>query len=139
MKLPHILIYTDALDDNVGGSANGPIIRIKPKYRDDAGILAHELVHVRQWYAGFLLGAIAAAVMYQRGMDGWPMVLLAGAMLHPLATFFPAYRLWKEVQAYKEQAKYYADDRLPLFAQFIAHSYGLDITPEQAYAALTKD
>lgn len=143
--IPHIKIYTDDLPPNVGGCANGPIIRIRHKYRDDSGILAHELVHVRQWYAGVLIGALLAALLYWQPFampwlaswqGAWPMALIAGVALHPLMTAIPAYRLWKEVRAYKEQARHYPDDRLFLFAGFISSNYGLDVTPLKVYEML---
>ncbi|MDC7707736.1 hypothetical protein [Vogesella indigofera] len=34
------MIYTDHLPDGVGGTANGPVVRILPRYPDDAGIHA---------------------------------------------------------------------------------------------------
>ena len=41
-------------------------------------------------------------------------------------------RLAKEVEAYKEQLKWYPDDKTHVFATFIATKYGLDITVEEA-------
>ena len=139
MILPHTTIYTDKLPANVGGRATGPIVRIRPKYKDDRGIHEHELVHVRQWYTGLLIGLAIAALMYFNGIDGWPLAILVGAMLHPLATTSKRYTFWKEVVAYREQAKHYPDDRRLLFAGFIFQNYGLNVTTEQAYAALIKD
>jgi len=131
--------YTDNLPANVGGRTTGPIVRIKPEYRDDKGIHAHELVHVKQWYTGLAIGLVAAALMYSNGIDGWPLVILLGAMAHPLATAYKPYKFWAEVQAYKEQAKHYPDDRRLQFASFIANNYGLSVTTEQAYKLLIKD
>lgn len=132
-------LYTDKLPANVGGRATGPIVRIRPEYRDDKGVHAHEQVHVNQWYFGLLLGALVAAVLYYFGHEAWPLALFAGAVAHPLATLNESYTLWKEVQAYKEQAKHYPDDRRLLFASFIAHNYGLSVTTEDAYKLLMKD
>lgn len=106
-----LTIYTDKLPDNVAGRTNGFVIRIKPSYRDDAGLLAHELVHVKQWWVTLGLHSL--------------LYLLSDR-----------YKLWAEVQAYKEQAKHYADDRKPQFAGFISSNYGLDVTPEQALKLL---
>jgi len=139
MNPPYFVIYTDKLPANVGGRATGPVVRIKPEYRDDAGIHAHELVHVKQWYTGLAVGLAVAAAMYLQAIDGWPLAILFGAVLHPLATASKKYTFWKEVVAYREQAKYYADDRRLQFASFIALNYGLSVTTEQAYAALIKD
>lgn len=92
------------------GCTYGPFIFIRPEYRGDTGLLEHERVHVRQW-------------LRTLGMHG---------LLYAVSK---AYRLGAEVEAYREQAKHYSDDRLPLFAQAIATKYGLDITAE---AALTR-
>lgn len=69
------------LPDDVAGQAHGPVVFIKPKYRDDDGLRAHELTHVWQWW--LTLG------------------------LHPLLyAFCKPYRLWAEVMAYREQMRY---------------------------------
>jgi hypothetical protein len=81
------------------------------KYRNDAGLHAHELVHVRQWF--FSLG-----------------------LLPILYYFVPKFKLWCEVQAYKVQLEYYADDRSWQFAGFIANKYGLDVTQFEAHRLL---
>jgi len=131
--------YTDNLPANVGGRATGPIVRIKPQYQDDRGIHEHENVHVAQWYTGLLIGCVAAGLMYFNQIDGWPLAIIFGAMLHPLATTSKDYTLWKEVKAYREQAKHYPADRRLEFAGYIATQYGLNISTEDAYKLLTKD
>ncbi|MDP3650910.1 MAG: hypothetical protein Q8R67_04420 [Rhodoferax sp.] len=60
-----------------------------------------------------------------------------GFALHSLLyALVPAYRLWAEVQAYREQLRHYPDDRTELFAGFIAANYRLTVTPEKAEALL---
>lgn len=133
-----ITLYVSTLPPNFGGIAYGPVVLILEKYRHDAGLHAHERFHVKQWWVGVLLGALASLVLYPSPYWYYPLILGVGlhAILYLLSD---RHKLWKEVQAYKEQAKHYPDDRLPLFADYIAYNYGLRITPEQAYAALTKD
>jgi len=126
MRCPSITIYTDNLPDNFGGCANACVVRIRPKYRADAGIHAHEAEHVRQWWTGVLIGILVA------------LALIAGGALHPLAYLLPRYRLWAEARAYHIQATHYPDDRTRLFAGFIATNYGLEITPGAALDAITK-
>jgi hypothetical protein len=49
--LPAFITYTDDVGaEDRGAVTNGIRIRIRPKYRDDMGILEHELEHVRQCY-----------------------------------------------------------------------------------------
>lgn len=86
--LPSLTIYTDNLPANVGGCANGPVVRIRPKYRDDAGIHAHEDEHVEQWYVGVMIGVLAALTMSSipsEWSEWWQMPLAVGIGLHPLA------------------------------------------------------
>ena len=43
---PYILKY----GNGEGGRQLGPLIRINEKYREDTGLLAHEVEHVKQWW-----------------------------------------------------------------------------------------
>lgn len=89
----------------------GPIIFIRPEYRGDRGLLEHEKVHRRQW--------------------------LRTVGLHSLLYLFVEdYRLHAEVEAFREQAKHYPDDRMPRFAQLLASNYRIDITEDEALDAL---
>ena len=89
------------------GCARGPLIFIRPEYKNDVGLLAHEDVHVRQWCRTLGLHSF--------------MYLLSDS-----------YKLACEVEAYQAQAKHYPDDRTPQFAVFIADDYGLDISSVEA-------
>ena len=112
MRWP-LTFYVKTLPPKVGGRANGPVIRILESYRDDEGIYQHELVHVKQW-------------LRTLGLHGF-MYLLSDS-----------YKLRAEVEAYREQARYYSDDRIPMFAGFIAENYELTISPEEALKELRK-
>lgn len=140
MTLPSITIYTDNLPPDVGGCANGPVVRIKTKYRDDAGIHAHEAEHVRQWWMGVVIGGLAALAMSSMSSEWsgyWPLALSAGCALHPLAYgLLPRYRLLAEARAYRIQASCYPDDRARLFAGFLASRYGLTVSVDEAEAAI---
>lgn len=128
--LPALIWYTDRLPDGVGGAANGPVVRIRPKYREDRGIHAHELEHVEQYW---LLGLAVALLVYVNAyvvaleLPGWlawrggwlgaailflaggldPVLwcaLVAGALAHPaMYLFVRRYRLWAEACAYLVQ------------------------------------
>lgn len=142
MKFPSLTIYTDNLPANVGGCANAFVVRIRNKYREDQGIHAHEYEHVRQWYVGVLIGLAAAlalklipTIAFWSAL--WPLAVLVGCALHPLAyLLLPGYKLWAEARAYRIQSGYYPDDRRPLFAGFLASNYGLNITADEALAAI---
>lgn len=140
MYMPHITIYTDNLPANMAGCANGPVIRIRPKYKNDAGLHAHEMEHVRQWYVFVALGALVSALLrfapsLATYAAWWQLPAILSISVHSLAyLLLPSYRLWAEVQAYVLQAGYYPDDRRALFAQYIASNYKLDVTVQQVMA-----
>jgi hypothetical protein len=102
------VFYTNfGVIDGFAGTARGPFIFIRPEYKGDAGLLAHEKVHVWQWLR----------------------TLGLHSFLYPLSD---RYRLAAEVECYREQAKHYPDDRMPRFAAFISKYYGLRITAKAA-------
>lgn len=107
-----LVFYTDNLiPEQFAGITRWFIVLIRPKYKDDAGLLAHELVHVSQF---------------------WRSV----GVLPILYRFSKKWRLVLEVEAYREQLKYYSDDRRTLFANFLATRYGLDITETEVLGLL---
>jgi hypothetical protein len=131
--------FVKALPPHVGGEARGPIIRIAVKYRNDEGIYRHELVHVKQWAAMSLLAIPVAYMLNHFGRIDLVSLAVIPLTFHAvLYKFISSYRLWCEVSAYKEQARFYPDDRKPFFAQFIAEYYDLKITPEEALKVLSR-
>ena len=83
------IVYTDDLPEGVGGRCEAPIIpmigtcviKIRPKYKDDIGLLKHEIKHSEQYSKCFFHG-----LMYN---------------------FFRDYRLECELDAYKCQIDTY--------------------------------
>lgn len=110
-----MIFYTDfGVPEGSAGCARGPLIFIRPEYRDDVGLREHEWTHVKQWFR--TLG------------------------LHSLLYLFCwRYRFNAEVEAYKVQASYYPDvmARLVRFAKFIAEDYRLPISETDALKRLT--
>lgn len=97
---PAIVIYTDRFVRH-GGVAYGPIVLVRPRYRHDKGLHAHERTHVRQWWRTFGLMSIV----------------------------YPISRRWRcrwEVEAFQAQLEH-APDALLTFADFLATWYRLDI------------
>jgi hypothetical protein len=88
------------------------LILINPRCAGDAGLVAHEQVHVTQ------MARVGTVMFWWRYLSD------------------PAFRLSAEVDAYREQARYYPDDRLPLFAGFIATRYRLNIPAQVALSML---
>ena len=116
---PGLLFYTEKLPAGCGGCANGPIIRIRPRYRNDKGLHEHEAEHVRQWWRTLGLHSLLYLVSRK-------------------------YRLWAEVAAYRVQlqnppAKDTGEQigcYVELYSTALADKYGLDITAAAARARL---
>ena len=112
-----LTFFTDNLAEGQGGVANGPIIRIRLKYKDDQGIYQHELTHVKQWFATLTL--------------------------HSLLYLWRPYRLWSEAQAYTKQMLYLDRNGARLLldgaaARLAGKSYDLGITVDEAKVILEK-
>jgi hypothetical protein len=105
--------YTDRfVSPTARGTTRGFLIFIRPQYKDDRGLLEHEKVHRKQF---FKHGLFIHSLLYK---------------------FVPEYRIASEVEAFREQARWYEDDRLPHFAKIIATRYGLNVTEEAALKLL---
>lgn len=83
-------------------------VRINPSYKDDKGLIAHEEMHIKQWYAFMLpLLLIATFSWFNYRED----VALSVGMLAVFAkdllyTTIPFVRYRLELMAYKEQLKH---------------------------------
>lgn len=133
-----LTFYVSSLPPNFGGIAYGPIVLILEKHRHDAGLYAHERFHVKQWWAFFLLGALASLALHQSPYWYFPLILGGGAhaLLYLLSD---KYKLWSEVQAYKIQLATNPPDWSDCtckYAGYIARHYKLDISAEDAYQLL---
>ena len=103
---------------NVGGYSFLWFIRLRPKYINDQGILEHEKKHVEQF---------------------WRLPIISG-WLYRLSK---KYRLWAEVQAYREQLKYLPaigsiEKYRQMFAIFISTRYKLKISNSEVYRRLAR-
>lgn len=108
--------YTENVPDGFSGITILWMIRIRPKYMGDIGLLHHEMVHVRQFWRTFGL---------------FPLRYLISK----------TYRLKTEVAAYREQlcwppASQDVDLYRRKYAGFIAQKYQLNISEEQAFLYL---
>jgi hypothetical protein len=107
-----MIIFTDKfIPERFSGMTYGPIALIRPHCKDDIGLIEHEKVHIDQWCRtlGF------HSFMY---------------------LFSKSYKLKAEVEAYKEQIKYYKEDKTKLFAGYLCSNYGFKITLNEAIALL---
>jgi len=64
MKWPLTFYTNKTLDDWMGGATRGPVIVLRPEYKDDEGIYQHELTHVKQWF--FSLGTLGLFYMLSK-------------------------------------------------------------------------
>ena len=109
----YLTFYTDKpIPTSFAGYTFGPIILIRPKYRDDKGLLEHEKVHVKQFWR--TLGT--HWILYKLSKN---------------------YRLKCEVEAYKVQLKY-SPDNIDHFVNMICEKYDLDLFPSAVKRLLTE-
>jgi hypothetical protein len=90
--------------------ARGPFIFVRPEFKDDKGLIAHEFVHVSQFWRTFCLHGL-------------------------FYLFSDSYKLKSEVEAYKAQLAF-APEQLPRLAESLATKYDLGITQERAMELL---
>jgi len=133
--IPVPIFYVDKVRDMFAGVSYGMWVKIKKEYRDDEGLLQHELTHCKQWYRTF-------------GIHGCMCIASTGKFWF---IKFPGWlvkrgKKWKfkaEVEAYVIQTIYCSENlhlsRIDLFAGFIADRYGLDVTKEEAKEALLEE
>lgn len=133
----YLLKYTTSLSTGFGGTTQGPIIKILPKYKDDIGLLEHEKTHVRQWYfwlaVGLLLGTMLNLLV---SPSLWPLLGLAPFLHQLLYKFVRPYRCWCEVQAYRKQIAvggYLSND---FAVAALVEKYGLKLSADKARALL---
>lgn len=112
------VFYTDRfIPERFGAFVVWPFIFIRPKYREDRGLLEHELQHVRQLFKNLFL----------------PFLLLY--------KFNAKFRLRMELDAYRVQLAHAPsggdmEALRNLFAGWIATNYRLDITHSEAVRLL---
>jgi hypothetical protein len=138
--VPHIIKYTDDMPAWMGGYAKWFYIAIRPKYKDDKGIHAHELEHVKQWWITSIISCALLAFWIWYAGEKFPYwySVMGLVVFQFLYSTFDSFKLKMEVLAYKKQLPHYPDDRTKLFAGFIANKYGLEITAEEAEQLLRK-
>ena len=138
--------YTNNVPAGFAGVTYGPWVRILETKRDDAGLLAHELLHVNQfWFAVLALVCwLPALRLAPQDVALWLVlgVAIVTLLCRKLLT------LMAEVDAYRVQLKVTTDavplsvaeteNRATLFATFISTKYGLSITVADALKLLTE-
>lgn len=106
-----MIVYTNwFIPARFDGFTFGPVAFIRPRRKGDAGIVAHESTHVRQFWRSF-------------GLAGFLYVLSKKK------------RLEYEVEAYREELKI-SPDKAEAFALALSTKYGLSITKDEAFVRL---
>ena len=139
------VIYTsDGVASTGAGAQYRNEVRIRPEFKGDSGLLAHELTHVDQWQ---LCIAVTALLWFVTGYIVSPVVPLAvgllcaalsipwGERVHgDLYLKSEHYRLWAEVWAYRVQLRHYPE-RTDSIAEWLANpasGYRFTITAARA-------
>lgn len=105
-----LVFYTNKfIPTKFAAITRGPVIWIRPEYKEDIGLLHHELTHRKQWVT--TLGFHSFAYLICRH-----------------------YRLKSEVEAYKKQIEFGMSKELA--AEFLSSKYNLKITKEDALKLL---
>ena len=127
--------YTEKLANGFGGTAQGPVIKILSKYKDDAGLLEHEKTHVRQWYAVLALGLLLCTLLMLFVSTAlWPLYGLAPFSHQLLYKVVRPYRRWCEVKAYRKQIAVggYTSNEFAVTAMVEKYDLGLSVDKARA-------
>lgn len=134
----YLVKYTEKLPNGFGGTAQGPLIKILSKYKDDTGLIEHEKTHVRQWYAAMAIALLLCALLTLVVSSSlWPLFGLA-PVVHPLLyKLVRPYRQWCEVQAYRKQLATggYGDNEFAVIALIEKYDLGLSVDKARALLA----
>jgi hypothetical protein len=105
-----MVIYTDnGIPARFAGYTIGLVTLIRPEFKDDKGLDAHEAIHRDQFKKNPVMG-----LLYR---------------------FSKKARLKYELEAYRVQLTY-APQSAARFAYVLSHNYGLDITEDEALKLL---
>ena len=133
----YLIKYVKELPNGFGGTAQGPLIKLLPKYKDDPGLVEHEKKHVHQWYAATAIGfLLCTALIMLTSPSGWVVYGLA-PILHPLFyKLFRPDRCWCEVRAYRKQLAIGSYTSSEFAVTALAEKYDLDLSIDKARALL---
>ena len=133
----YLIKYAKELPNGFGGTAQGPLIKILSKYKDDAGLLEHEKVHVRQWYAVLALVLLMSGLLALLVSPSlWPLCGLALFGHQLLYKLVRPYRRWCEVQAYRKQLATGGYDSTDFAVTALVEKYDLSLSTNEAKALL---
>lgn len=135
MKYPFIII-TSGINSLFLAGSKGPVIFIRPEYKDNEALYLHELEHIKQFWRMCIPLLCLAGYLYSINNPGFFVAGMASLLAHNMIyEFSRPYRFWAEAKAYKAQAMG-NDDVLPAFAKCLATIYDLRIMPSEALERL---
>lgn len=133
----YVVTHVENLANGFGGIAQGPLIKILSKYKEDMGLLEHEKTHVRQWYAVLGFGLLLSTLLILLVSPLlWPLYGLAPVFHQLLYKLVRPYRRWCEVRAYRKQIETggYANNDFAVNA--LANKYDLGLSVDDARVLL---
>lgn len=133
----YLIMYTEKIANGFGGVAQGPLIKILPKYKGEAGLLEHEKAHVQQWYVWLVIGLLfCTALTLFVSPYLWPLFGLTPALHQLLYKFVRPYRGWCEIRAYRQQIAVggYVSNDFAITA--LIEKYDLGLSADEAKAFL---
>ena len=129
--------YTENVTPGFAATTKGPFIKVLPKYKDDAGLLEHEKVHVRQWYAVLAIGILITTLLTMLVSPSlWPLYGLSLFLHQSLYKFIRPYRRWCEVQAYRKQIAVGGYTSNDFAVTTLVEKYDLNLSADEAQALL---
>ena len=133
----YLIKLATRLPNGFGGTAQGPLIKLLTKYKDDVGLIEHEKTHVRQWYAVLGIGLLLCTLlMLLVSPYLWPLYGLAPVLYQLLYKFVRPFRRWCEVRAYRKQIKTGGYTNNDFAANALADKYTLGLSVADARALL---
>ena len=133
----YLIKVSQSLPNGFGGTAQGPLIKLLPKYQHDAGLIEHEKTHVLQWYAVLaIVMVLCTLLMLLVSLSLWPLYVLAPLLHQLLYKFARPYRRWCEVKAYRKQIATggYASNEFAITA--LVEKYDLGLSVDEARVLL---
>ena len=133
----YLIKWTNNLANGFGGTAQGPLIKILSKYKDDVGLIEHEKMHVRQWYVVMAIGLLLSTLLTLLVSPSlWPLYGLPPFLHQLLYKFMRPYRQWCEVRAYRKQIATGGYTSNEFAVTTLVEKYDLDLSIDEARALL---
>ena len=133
----YLIKFSEKLPNGFGGTAQGPLIKLLSKYKEDVGLIEHEKTHVRQWYAVLVVGLLLGTLLILFVSTYlWPLCGLAPFLHQLLYKFVRPYRRWCEVQAYRKQIETGGYGNNDFAVNTLANKYDLGLSVDDARALL---